>query len=141
MRTKLFLCSFASIVIAGLSYSSANAHEIKGGVMRNMLTKAALPNVPDHNMVALTVELEPSNISPPHKHDAFTFVYVLEGNVRSQLGYDKPVDYVAGQSWTEAPNVIHASTQNLSETEHAKILVVFLAKNGAKLTTSGKLVD
>jgi quercetin dioxygenase-like cupin family protein len=67
------------------------------------------------------------------------YVYVLEGDVRSQLGNAKPVEYTAGGSWTEHPGSVHTLTQNLSKTDHAKLLAIFIGKDDAKLTTSGTI--
>ncbi len=140
MRTKFLLFCLLFIAVAGWIPSVSLADETRNGVTRHLLAEETLPIIPGHTLTAVTVQLDPGNISAPHKHNAFVFVYLLEGKVRSQLDSETPVDYTAGESWIEPPGAVHTLTQNLSETETAKMLVVFVSKNGAKLTTSGNIV-
>ena len=82
----------------------------------------------------ITVTYPPGAKSAPHRHDAFVFAYVLSGRVRSRVG-DGPVrEYAAGQSWTEAPNALHAVSENASAIEPATFLVVFVADPDATLS-------
>ncbi len=122
-----------------LVQSTATAHETNNGVSRQLLFNQPLSNVPDHNFTAITVQLDPGNISPAHTHEAFVFVHVLTGKVRSQLNSAKPIDYVTGDSWIEPPGSVHTLTQNLNDKEIAKLLVIFVSKDGSKLTTSGTI--
>lgn len=60
---------------------------------------------------------------------------VLEGSLRSQLD-DGPIrTYQTGQSWSEAPGAHHVLTENVSTTEPAKLLVIFVANTGEPLKT------
>ncbi len=126
-----------SLLITYLLASVAMSAEPSTGVSRQMVGAEALPNVPGHNLTAVTVELLPGTSIPSHVHDGFVFVYVLEGTVRSQLDAAEAIDYHAGDSWAEPPGTIHSLTQNPSETGVAKILAIFVAREGAQLTTSG----
>ena len=107
-------------------------------VIRQMLLSTALPNVADHKLTRLTVELKPGIEVGEHQHDAFVFVYVLEGIVGSQLNGEDLIEYKAGDTWMELPGDNHSLTKNMSHSESAKILVVFVAKEGAKLTNTDK---
>jgi len=138
VKIKLILGSLLVMVITGQPILAV-AQEVKNGVARELVSKLALPNLDGHNLTAVTVELDPGISAPAHMHDAFVFVYVLKGKVKSQLGNAVPVEFSAGESWSEAPKSVHTLTQNLSTTDHAKLLVVFIGKEGAKLTTSGKI--
>jgi quercetin dioxygenase-like cupin family protein len=101
------------------------------------VAQEALPNVPGHTLTAITVELAPGAASPSHHHAGFVFAYVLSGEIRSQLN-DGPVKtYRAGESFVEPPSTIHTFSENPSPSEPARLLVVFVAKDGAKLTTFG----
>ena len=104
-----------------------------------MLLQEAIGNMPGHELTAITVELVPGNKSPAHSHETFVFVYVLEGNVRSQLGSEEAIDYAAGDSWIEPPGAIHTLTENLSNSKPAKLLAIFVGKKNAQLTTSGTI--
>ncbi|MCT7368123.1 cupin [Mycolicibacterium llatzerense] len=98
------------------------------------LIEQALPNVPGKTFTSTVVEFPPSARAAPHRHgDAFIYAYVLEGTVRSQVD-DAPVRaYHQGESWVEQPGAHHVLTENTSPTEHAKLLVVFVANTGDKL--------
>ncbi|MBM0275024.1 cupin domain-containing protein [Micromonospora sp. STR1s_6] len=72
----------------------------------------------------------------PHRHgNAFVYAYVLEGAVRSQLEGEPMRTYHQGENWTEQPGAHHVATENASNTEPAKLLVVFVANNGDQLKT------
>ena len=108
-------------------------------VFRKFISEDELPHIPGQKVTSVTVELAPGVSVPAHRHEAFVYVYVLEGTVRSQLDDGEVIEYKTGDSWVEPPNVLHSLTQNASENENAKILAVFIAENGAKLTTSGEI--
>ena len=139
MRIKLLSFCLVLSIVTGWIPTVALAQDAGSDISRKLLAKEALPNIPGHTQTALTVQLPPGKVAAPHQHEAFVFVYLLEGSVRSQLDSETPVDYAAGESWTERPGTVHSLTQNLSETEVAKLLVVFVSKTGAKLTTSGTI--
>ncbi len=98
------------------------------------LLQQALPNVPGKTFTSAIVTLPPGARAAPHRHgDAFVYAYVLEGTVRSQVD-DNPVgSFRPGQNWTERPGAHHVLTENESATERARLLVVFVADNGAQL--------
>ena len=114
--------------------TGTRAQEFMGDVTRQMLTDVALPDIPGHKITAVTVRLSPGTSVPAHRHEGFIFVYVLAGSVQSQLDEDQPVLYATGESWIERSGVVHTVTQNISETDTATVLAVFVGKNGAKLT-------
>ncbi|EDZ68216.1 hypothetical protein NOC27_1543 [Nitrosococcus oceani AFC27] len=46
------------------------------------LLNVDIPPLPDNQEIAmLTVELQPGESNSPHKHNAHTFVYALEGSI------------------------------------------------------------
>lgn len=94
----------------------------------------ALPNPAGKTMSVVTVDFAPASRAVPHRHgQAFLFAYVLQGTIRSQLEGQPPQTYAAGQSWPEPPGSHHVLTENLSATEPARLLVVFIADPGAAL--------
>ncbi|WP_419902693.1 cupin domain-containing protein [Kiloniella sp.] len=137
MRSILLFLLTPLMLVSEIATGTAAAHETDKEVIRQLIIKESLTNIPGHNLTALTVQLPPGNVSPAHKHDAFVFVHVLAGNVRSQLDNAEAIDYSAGDSWVEPPGSVHTLTQNLSNKEIAKLLVIFVRKDGDKLTTSG----
>lgn len=134
MKKRLLILVVTLMMIS----QAVTAHGTDNKIIRKMLTTSALPNVPEHSLISVTIELLPGISAPSHKHEGFVFAYVISGTVLSQLNQETAVVYNAGDSWVEKPGDQHSVTTNMSDTESVKILAVFVAKNGAKLTT---LVD
>jgi quercetin dioxygenase-like cupin family protein len=95
----------------------------------------ALPHVQGKRITTMVVEFPPNGFSPPHHHGGSVTVYVLSGVIRSQLQGQPPMIYTAGQSFFEPPGAVHLLAENMSATEPARILAVFVADEGATLTT------
>jgi quercetin dioxygenase-like cupin family protein len=104
-----------------------------------LLTKdlTGIAGVPQEGMM-LTVEYAPGGSSAQHRHNAYTFVYVLNGSVVMQVKGGKEVTLVAGQSFYESPDDIHTVSRNASTTKPAKILVFFVKAKGAPVTVPVK---
>ena len=85
-------------------------------------------NIPGKEGLMITVEYAPGASSPRHRHDAHTFVYVLEGSIVTQADGGQPVTLGPGQTFYETPTDIHAVSKNASATKPAKFLV-FLVKD------------
>jgi quercetin dioxygenase-like cupin family protein len=60
---------------------------------------------------------------------------VLSGAIRSQLAGGPAMVYKEGQTFFEPPGVTHLVAENVSATSPARILAVFVADEGATLTT------
>ncbi len=138
MQTEIRKVFLFITLISGLALTTVNADSMSTGVERQLIAAEALANVPGYKLTAVTVVIEPGVVSPAHRHGGFVFVYVLEGTVRSQLNDGDVVEFKAGQSWVEPPGTLHSLAQNPSDTEKAKILVVFIAKEDETLTTVEK---
>ena len=82
----------------------------------------------------LTVTYAPGEASGQHRHYAHTFVYVLEGSIVMQVRGGDAVTLSAGQTFYENPDDIHSVSRNASDTEPAKILVVFIKESDAPTT-------
>ena len=82
----------------------------------------------------LTVEYPPGISSPKHRHNAHTFVYVVEGSVIMQVEGGERVLLGPGQPFYETPDDIHVVSMNASMTESAKILVFLVKRQGVPLT-------
>ena len=86
----------------------------------------------------LTVEYPPGGESPPHRHDAYVLVYVLQGAVEMQIAGHEVVTLKAGETFIERPTDIHTVSRNASQSEPAKFLVVALKSEGRPLTREVK---
>ena len=82
----------------------------------------------------LTVEYAPGASSASHRHNAYTFVYVLDGSVVMQVKGGKEVTLGPGQTFYESPDDIHTVSRNASKTKPAKFLVFFVKDKGAPAT-------
>jgi quercetin dioxygenase-like cupin family protein len=81
--------------------------------------------------VMLTVEYAPGASSGKHRHNAHTFVYVLEGAIVMQVAGGEAVTLGPGQTFYESPNDIHMVSKNASDSQPAKFLVLFVKDKGA----------
>jgi quercetin dioxygenase-like cupin family protein len=86
----------------------------------------------------VTVEYAPGAASTEHRHNAWTFVYVLEGSVVMQVKGGKEVTLGPGQTFYESPDDIHTVSRNASSTKPAKFLVFFVKEKGAPATVPAK---
>ncbi|WP_326818486.1 cupin domain-containing protein [Streptomyces sp. NBC_01762] len=98
------------------------------------LFEQALPNVPGKTFTSAIVDFPPAARAVPHRHgNAFVYAYVLEGTVRSQLEGGPMRTYHQGENWVEPPGAHHTLTENTSQTESAKLLVIFISNTGDEL--------
>ena len=86
----------------------------------------------------LTIEYAPGAASAEHRHNAYTFVYVLEGAVVMQVKGGKEVTLGPGQTFYESPEDVHTVSRNASATKPAKFLVFFVKQKGAPITVPAK---
>ena len=82
----------------------------------------------------VVVEYPPGVASAAHRHNANTFVYVLEGSVVMQVAGGPEVTLTAGQTFYESPSDIHSVSRNASDSKPAKILVLLVKDVGAPAT-------
>ncbi len=101
------------------------------------LLNVPLPALPENQEIVVSeITLAPGQpSSPPHRHNAHVFVYVLEGRVIMQVAGGKPVTLSPGEMFYENPDDIHAVSQNASDTESAKFLVHIIKTVGVPVTT------
>jgi quercetin dioxygenase-like cupin family protein len=95
-----------------------------------LMTKE-LADMPGKEALMITVEYPPGSKDAPHRHNAHTFVYVLEGTIVMQLKGKQPVTLTAGQTFYEGPEDVHVVGRNASSTKPARFLVLLLKDKGA----------
>ena len=76
----------------------------------------------------ITVEYPPGASDPIHRHNAYAFLYVLEGSIVMQVKGGKAVTLTPGQTFYEGPDDVHIVGRNASNTKPAKFLV-FMVKD------------
>ena len=114
----------AIVVLACLMSTTLVAQETK---VKQLMSKD-LTEFPGKEGVMLTVEYPPGGSDPVHRHNAYAFVYVLEGSIIMQVSGGKEMTLQPGQTFYEGPEDVHVVGRNASKTEPAKF-VVFLVKN------------
>ena len=124
MRRILFALTLASYPIGGVLADAQTSHNAKV----TLVYEHELPNVPGKSVKGVLVEYGPGGSSAAHTHPASAFIYatVLEGAIRSQVNDGPVTTYEAGQSFSELPGDRHSVSANASETQPAKLLVVFV---------------
>ena len=94
------------------------------------LMQKDIADMPGKEMLMITVIYPPGAVDSIHRHDAYAFVYVLEGSIVMQVRGGKEVTLTPGQTFYEGPNDVHTIGRNASTTEPAKFVVVLLKKKG-----------
>lgn len=113
--------------------TGAVAAEPSGVLMTKDLTGIA-----GKEATLLTVDVPPGAASPEHRHNAYTFVYMLEGSMVMQVKGGKEVTIGPGQTFYESPDDIHSVSKNASSTKPAKFLVFLVKEKGAPITVPAK---
>jgi len=125
---------WAAPVLLVASVAGANAQPSTGSATATPLLAKPLVGIEGKEGVVLTVEYPPGVASPSHRHNANTFVYVLEGSVVMQVAGGDVVTLTQGQTFYESPADVHAVSRNASDTKPARILVFFVKDVGAPAT-------
>jgi quercetin dioxygenase-like cupin family protein len=95
------------------------------------LMSKELKDIPGKEVLMITVEYPPGGADPIHRHNAYGFIYVLEGSVIMQVEGGKSVTLTAGETFYEGPKDVHLVGRNASSTKPAKFLVFLLKEAGA----------
>ncbi len=95
----------------------------------------ALAGIEGKEVTISEVSMGPGAGSMPHRHDANTFVYVLEGQVEMQVRGGPLTRLGPGEVFYESPTDVHTVSRNASATTPAKVLVVFVKPSGKPVTT------
>jgi quercetin dioxygenase-like cupin family protein len=95
----------------------------------------ALPNVPGKRVTIVRVFYGPGGFTRAHRHGGSVTAYVTKGEIRSQLAGGPVETFKVGQSFFEPPGATHLVSANASNTEPAELIAVFVADEGAQLTT------
>lgn len=111
----------------GLAGSARAAEPASDTIITPLLTRP-FSDLPGKEGMMLTVEYAPGASTAAHRHDAHTFVYVLEGAIVMQVEGGQPVTVKAGETFYESPTDVHTVSRNASSTEAARF-VVFFVKN------------
>ena len=97
-----------------------------------------LAECPGKEGVMITVEYPPGHSDEIHRHNAYVFVYVLEGSVVMQVRGGKKVTLTPGQTFYEGPDDVHVLGRNASKTKPAKFVAFFVKNKSVAITVPAK---
>jgi quercetin dioxygenase-like cupin family protein len=136
------LAGTALAALASLAASAATGGAAASDAVVAQLLTRDLIGMPGKEVTMETVEYAPGAKSPPHRHHAQVFVYVLEGSVRMQVQGSPTVTLGPGGTFYEGPDDLHTVSENASPTKSAKFLVVMVKDKapaaGGKTEESGQ---
>jgi quercetin dioxygenase-like cupin family protein len=139
MRIPPSVIGAASVAVAMAIAALASAHDVGDKVTPNFAQ--AIPNIPGKSLIAVVVDYPPGGASVPHTHakSSFIYAYVVSGSIESKVNDGPTRVYKAGESWSEPPGASHPISRNVSKTQPAKLLAVFVVDTDDKnLTTPVK---
>lgn len=119
----------------------ANPHARMAGmstVAVKTLMQEPLGDINNPEVSVITLTVAPGAVSPPHKHMGPVFAYILEGKIENQVDPDAPKTYSVGDFFYEPAMHVHRALRNLSQTEHAKLLIFQVGEMGKPFTTGAK---
>ena len=97
-----------------------------------------LTSLPGKEGLMITVEYPPGSSDPIHRHNAYAFVYVLEGSIVMQVRGGKEMTLTPGQTFYEGPHDVHVVGRNASQTKPAKFVVFLVKDKGAPILVPAK---
>jgi quercetin dioxygenase-like cupin family protein len=127
----------AALVIALSAQPTLPVHAAPQPVVTPVMQKD-IADVAGKEMLMLTVDYPPGAVESIHRHDAYAFVYVLEGSIVEQVRGGKEVTLTPGQTFYEGPSDVHTVGRNASTTKPAKFVVVLLKKKGVDAVLPAK---
>lgn len=106
-------------------------------MVQPLLTKG-LSGIPGKVGEMVIVNFPPGHSDGIHRHNAYVFVYVLEGSVIMQLKGKPAVTLKPGDTFYESPEDIHLEGKNASDKVPAKFIAFFVKDKGAPILTPMK---
>jgi quercetin dioxygenase-like cupin family protein len=131
---KRILCS---LLVTAVPFGAAFAQTAPQPIVAPLMQKD-LADMPGREMLMLSVEYPPGAVEHIHRHDAYAFVYVLEGTIVEGVRGGKEVTLTPGQTFYEGPNDVHTIGRNASTTKPAKFVVVLVKKKGVDAVLPAK---
>jgi quercetin dioxygenase-like cupin family protein len=132
-KTLPMVTAAASAVIEPLCATNASSGSALDTV--EVIGSYALPNVAGKRVTIVRVFYGPGGFTRAHRHAGSVTAYITKGEIRSQLGGGPVETFGVGQSFFEPPGATHLVSANASNTEPAELIAVFVADEGAQLTT------
>jgi quercetin dioxygenase-like cupin family protein len=133
MRRTMAAAIMATVAaVMGMVSAAAGESKVTPLMARDLV------GTPGKEATMITVEYPPGWSSAAHRHDAHTFVYVLEGSVVMAVRGGKEVTLGPGETFYESPDDVHSVSRNASTTRPARFLVFFVKDKDKPLSTPVK---
>src|SRR5690349_13598119 len=135
-RTYLTLCLL--LVVASNSTQAQHDHPATDRPVQLQFTPVLNTFLSDPELTKFqlqsTLMAVPPNLvdTVSHRHDADLFGYVIEGTVEIGLEHKQPNVFKAGQMFHETRNVLHSLLRNPDKSSPAKVLLIYVMKEGRK---------
>lgn len=100
-----------------------------------VVSSEPLSHAPGKRITVAVVKFAPGSYSPPHVHGGTVSVYILKGTIRSQIDSGPIGTFKPGDTFFEPLGAVHTLSENVSTTEPAELLAIFVHEEGATLTT------
>jgi quercetin dioxygenase-like cupin family protein len=132
--TYLFLCLF--LVFAGNSTYGQHDHDSTDRSVQLQFAPVLNTFLSDSDLKKFQLRSSLMTVPPSlvdtvsHRHDADLFGYVIEGTVEVGLDHKDPIAFKSGQMFHEKRNVIHSLLRNPEKNIPAKVLLIFIIKEG-----------
>ena len=125
--------SILSILLLCVTATAYAQHEHASPMTFNPVLTQVLsdPDLKDFKMESSVMTIAPGGVDTvAHRHDCELFGYVLEGDVEIGLEKKEPNKFATGQMFYEKRNILHSLARNPSKEKHARVLLIFLIKEG-----------
>lgn len=123
----------ATAFSAGLIAGGSAVAQAKFPTAKTIFTQD-LADIEGYEAQIIEVGLEPGAALGGHRHSGHMFVYVVEGEIVSQLEDGEKISYTPGDFWYEHPMMLHADFKNTSETAPAKAVIFSVVEKGKPQT-------
>ena len=134
MRRFRYLSVAVTLSVFMLASGIARADSTPPAASAKQLMTKDLAALAGKEVLMSTVTYPPGGASPPHRHDAQVFVYVLEGELIMQVQGGTKVTLKPGETFYESRTDVHAVSANASQTRPATFLVFIIKDKGAPTT-------
>jgi quercetin dioxygenase-like cupin family protein len=117
MSRQITTSTLATVALVALGLSTAVAQAPPGasaGVVQELM-RQPLADQPGPDVVVITVDYPPGGTTPPHEHPGYTYAYVLEGTVVSQLDDQPPQTFFRG---TDVVRAAPSASHGVKERQH-----------------------
>ena len=135
MRIPALLVTLVVLPTLPSGCRPAPAHAADPATVRMVLTQRVPPLRGDRVQVhVVEVSYGPGGSSEPHRHPCAVIGSVAEGALRSQVQGEADTVARAGQSFYEAPNVVHLVSANASQDHPVRFTATFVCDSSGALS-------